>query len=34
LHEEKYAGLVTMEMHTDLEGILDGARKIKNEEKN
>jgi sugar phosphate isomerase/epimerase len=34
LHKEEYKGLVTMEIHTDLDGICDGAKKIKNEEKN
>ena len=29
LHREEYKGLVTMEIHTDLDGIVDGARKIK-----
>jgi len=34
LHEEKYQGLVTMEIHTDLNGFVDGAKKIKKDEKN
>lgn len=28
LHKEQYKGLVTMEIHTDLDGICDGAKKI------
>lgn len=34
LHKEKYNGLVTMEIHTDLDGIVDGAKRIKSEERN
>lgn len=34
LHKEDYRGLVTMEIHTDLDGIVDGAKKIKNAERN
>lgn len=30
LHKEKYNGLVTMEIHTDLDGMCEGARRIKN----
>ena len=29
LREEKYKGLITMEIHTDLEGICESARLIK-----
>jgi sugar phosphate isomerase/epimerase len=34
LHKEKYEGLVTMEIHTDLDGICEGARQIKKKDLN